>query len=168
MCCACSFLQSGGLVCLATLAGSCLPSGGSWRPGIPSLSRHGLQLRIMQDCSPLNKSPNMEHVVSWWMDTFSWMNPFLCWIQFYLNSIYCWFDIDLTSWHIKKCSNNSIHKNLYNKTRHSYIFSLMGWNCLWTLMGGQEVLKAKKIDFFFSKFFFSNIFFSTGNAEPFS
>ena len=37
MCCACSLLQSGGLVCLATLGGSCLHSGGSWRPGVPSL-----------------------------------------------------------------------------------------------------------------------------------
>ena len=38
MCCACSFLQSGGLVCLATLGGSCLHSGGSWRLGVPSLT----------------------------------------------------------------------------------------------------------------------------------
>ena len=37
MCCACSFLQSGGLVCLATLRGSCLHSGGSWHPRVPSL-----------------------------------------------------------------------------------------------------------------------------------
>ena len=35
MCCSCSFLQSGG--CLATLGGSCLHSGGSRRPGVPSL-----------------------------------------------------------------------------------------------------------------------------------
>ena len=37
MCCTCSFRQSGGLVCLATLGGSCLHSGGSRRPGVPSL-----------------------------------------------------------------------------------------------------------------------------------
>ena len=38
MCCACSFLQSGGLVCLATLGGSCLHSGSAHgRPGVPSL-----------------------------------------------------------------------------------------------------------------------------------
>ena len=37
MCCAYSFLQSGGLVCLATPGGLCLHSGGSRRPGVPSL-----------------------------------------------------------------------------------------------------------------------------------
>ena len=30
-------LHSGGLVCLTNLGGSCLHSGGSWRPGVPSL-----------------------------------------------------------------------------------------------------------------------------------
>ena len=38
MCCACSFLQSGALVCLANLGGLCLHSGGSRRPGVPSLT----------------------------------------------------------------------------------------------------------------------------------
>ena len=35
-------LHSGGSVCLANLGGSCLHSGGSWRPGDPSLLTHTL------------------------------------------------------------------------------------------------------------------------------
>ena len=43
MFCACSFLHSGGSVCLANMEGSCLHNGGSWRPGVPSLVEQRVQ-----------------------------------------------------------------------------------------------------------------------------
>ena len=46
----CSILQSGGLVCLASLGGSCLHRGGSWCPGVPSLTIHrGLRILVNSD-----------------------------------------------------------------------------------------------------------------------
>ena len=49
MYCACSLLLSGGSVCLANLGGSCLHSGGSWRPGVPSLFKLGFLGSVLEN-----------------------------------------------------------------------------------------------------------------------
>ena len=49
-------LHSGGSVCLATLGGSCLHSGGSWRPWDPSLAGPRLETEPNQTKPQRNKT----------------------------------------------------------------------------------------------------------------
>ena len=70
MYCACSFLLSGGLVCLANLGGLCLHSEGSWRPGVPAPSSE-MRPRVENRRKDLKRNQHWKGVVKlpielWW------------------------------------------------------------------------------------------------------